>query len=208
MEVVNISRRSGYESKKRIIDAAIKVFSQYGYSGATMRMIAKEAGISVGGVYLYFRNKEELFLFLMQEKTKDLESRIASIFEEKRNAKETLEEYVKIAVEYASENKELILLHGRELGFTFGMEIKKGFFEKQKALLKNLIESGIKTNDFTECNSEEVAKLIMHIIRGYVLSVVVDPENLIDPDECVKIIFNGLLKVKGDSSPSLYSGSE
>lgn len=71
MEVVNISRRSGYESKKRIIDAAIKVFSQYGYNGATMRMIAKEAGISVGGVYLYFRNKEELSLFLIKEKMRE-----------------------------------------------------------------------------------------------------------------------------------------
>lgn len=165
-----------------------------------MRMIAKEAGISVGGVYLYFRNKEELFLFLMHEKTKDLELRISSIFDEKRSAEDTLEEYVKIAIEYTAENKDLILLHGRELGFTFGMEIKRDFFEKQKTLLKNLVERGIKTGDFVECNSEEVAKLIMHIIRGYVLSVVVDPENLIDPDECLKIIFNGLLKVKGDSS--------
>ncbi|MGB9892508.1 TetR/AcrR family transcriptional regulator [Thermodesulfovibrio yellowstonii] len=208
MEVVNISRRSGYESKKRIIDAAIKVFSQYGYSGATMRMIAKEAEISVGGVYLYFRNKEELFLFLMREKIKDLELKLSSILNRVRSSKEALKEYVKSVIAHATENRELILIHTRELGFTFGMEIKKEFFEKQKKLLKGVIEKGVQLDEFKEYNSEEAAKLIMHIIRGYVLSVVEDPENLIDPDECVKIIFNGLLKVKGDSSPSLCSDSE
>ncbi|GAB5045992.1 TetR/AcrR family transcriptional regulator [Thermodesulfovibrio sp. TK110] len=57
-----MNRRSGYESRKRIVDAAVKLFSQSGFSGTTMRMIAKEAGISVGGLYLYFKNKEELSL--------------------------------------------------------------------------------------------------------------------------------------------------
>ncbi|GLI53047.1 MULTISPECIES: TetR/AcrR family transcriptional regulator [Thermodesulfovibrio] len=200
MEVVNISRRSGYESKKRIIDAAIKVFSQYGYNGATMRMIAKEAGISVGGVYLYFRNKEELSLFLIKEKMRELHDRISPILQDTANPGEALKEYIKKVIEFAGENRELILMHSKEHGFTFGVEIKREFFKTEKMLLKKLINEGINSGDFTECNSEEVAKLIMHILRGYVLSVVVDPENLIDPDECVKIIFNGLLKVKRDSS--------
>lgn len=189
-----MNRRSGYESKKRIVEAAIKIFSQHGYNGATIRMIAKEAGISVGGVYLYFKNKEELSLFLIKEKTRELEERLFPILQDISYPINSLKEFIKTAIEFAKENRELIIMHSREQGFTFGIEIKKEFFKKEKALLKNLIEAGIRSGDFIECNLDEVAKLIIHIIRGYVFSVVIDPENLIDTDECIKIIFNGLLK--------------
>lgn len=47
------------KSKKTIISAAIKVFSEYGYQ-ATIDMIAKEAGISKGLIYNYFKSKDEL----------------------------------------------------------------------------------------------------------------------------------------------------
>lgn len=191
-----MNKRSGHESKKRIVDAATKVFSQYGYNGATIRMIAKEAGISVGGVYLYFKNKEELSLFLMKEKIKELDERITPILQDNANPSESLKKYFKNAIEFAQENRELILIHSREQGFTFGLEIKKEFFKKEKALLKNLIDEGIKSGQFSEGNSEEAARLIMSIIRGYVLSVIVDPENLIDPEEAINIIFRGLLKNK------------
>lgn len=189
-----MNRRSGYESKKRIVNAAIKVFSQHGYNGATMRMIAKEAGISVGGVYLYFKNKEELSLFLIKEKTHELEERLFPVLKNVTSPADSLREFIKRAIEFAKENRELIIMHSKEQGFTFGLEIKREFFRKEKELLKNLINEGIKSGEFVESNSEEVAKLIVHILRGYVFSVVVDSENLIDPEECVKIIFNGLMK--------------
>ncbi|MBI1810378.1 MAG: helix-turn-helix transcriptional regulator, partial [Nitrospirae bacterium] len=49
-----MNKRSGIESKKRILDAAMRVFSEYGYAKANMRMIAKASDISIGGLYLYF----------------------------------------------------------------------------------------------------------------------------------------------------------
>lgn len=191
-----MNRRSGYESRKRIVEAAIKVFSRYGYNGATMRMIAKEAGISVGGVYLYFKNKEDLSVFLLNEKMKELDEILSPILMDTANPSKALKDYITKSIDYAVENRELIIMHSKELGFTFGMEIKKEFFEKQRKLLKNLIDAGIRSDEFVKCKSEEVANLVMTIIRGYVLSVVVDPDNLTDVEECIKIIFKGLLKNK------------
>lgn len=191
-----MNRRSGYESRKRIVEAAIKVFSRYGYNGATMRMIAKEAGISVGGVYLYFKNKEDLSVFLLNEKMKELDEILSPILMDTANPSKALKDYITKSIDYAVENRELIIMHSKELGFTFGMEIKKEFFEKQRKLLKNLIDAGIRSDEFVKCKSEEVANLVMTIIRGYVLSVVVDPDNLMDVEECIKIIFKGLLKHK------------
>jgi len=43
-----------------ILEAALKIFSQKGYKTTTMALIAKEAGISKGSIYNYYKNKEDL----------------------------------------------------------------------------------------------------------------------------------------------------
>jgi len=49
------------EVKSRIISAALKEFNDKGFLDASMRQIAKDAGIAIGNVYRYFKSKEDLF---------------------------------------------------------------------------------------------------------------------------------------------------
>jgi AcrR family transcriptional regulator len=60
-----MNKRSKKDKKENILDKVLKVFSEYGYKGASIRMITYTAQISTGAVYLYFRNKEDLYLTLM-----------------------------------------------------------------------------------------------------------------------------------------------
>jgi AcrR family transcriptional regulator len=49
------------ESLARINSAALTVFARYGYHGATIRRIARAAGLSYGLVYHYFPSKAKVF---------------------------------------------------------------------------------------------------------------------------------------------------
>ena len=49
------------ETKARIVQAAIAVFSQAGFDAAAMSEVASQAGVAKGTVYLYFASKEQLF---------------------------------------------------------------------------------------------------------------------------------------------------
>jgi AcrR family transcriptional regulator len=51
----------------RIIDAARQRFLQEGVDGASLRMIARDAGTSIGMVSYYFPTKDELFLAAVDE---------------------------------------------------------------------------------------------------------------------------------------------
>ncbi len=51
--------------EKRILDAALKVFSETGYSAATMDAIAVEAKVSKPTLYQYFGAKEQLFTAML-----------------------------------------------------------------------------------------------------------------------------------------------
>ena len=58
------------QTRRAIVDAAMRLFREGGYEGTTMRAIADEAGVSVGNAYYYFSSKEHLiqaFYDRMQE---------------------------------------------------------------------------------------------------------------------------------------------
>jgi AcrR family transcriptional regulator len=53
--------RTGQQNRQRIIDAARERFMRDGYERATVRAIAKDAGVDVAMVYYFFDSKEGLF---------------------------------------------------------------------------------------------------------------------------------------------------
>jgi AcrR family transcriptional regulator len=52
---------------RQIVDGARSVFLARGFDAASMGDIAKEAGVSKGTLYVYFKNKEELFAAIVQQ---------------------------------------------------------------------------------------------------------------------------------------------
>lgn len=54
-------------NRRRILDAALDVFSQYGYRGATLDQIADAAGISKPNILYYFSGKEEIHVTLLSQ---------------------------------------------------------------------------------------------------------------------------------------------
>jgi AcrR family transcriptional regulator len=59
------------KTKRKILDAARNVFSEIGYENATTHHIADRSGMSIGGVYAHFKNKEEIFLMVLEERSRD-----------------------------------------------------------------------------------------------------------------------------------------
>ena len=60
------------EKKQHVLDAALSLFTEKGYNAVTTREIAEKAGISKGGLYDYFENKEVLFEEVVINKMKNV----------------------------------------------------------------------------------------------------------------------------------------
>jgi len=62
------SRKKQLTIKRReqIMKAALEVFSQKGYTAATIPEIASLAGVAIGTIYIYYSNKRELFMSVME----------------------------------------------------------------------------------------------------------------------------------------------
>ncbi len=57
------------DRREQIIDAALRVFAGKGFTKATNKDIAREAGITPGLIYYYFESKEALFNALIESRT-------------------------------------------------------------------------------------------------------------------------------------------
>lgn len=53
--------------KQRIKDAALKLMSEKGYFATSSNEIAREAGVSIGTFYSYFKDKKELYAELVDD---------------------------------------------------------------------------------------------------------------------------------------------
>lgn len=60
-------RKRVADARTSILQAAERLFAQYGYDGTTTRMIASEAGVAEGTIYVYFPSKRHLLLSLIQQ---------------------------------------------------------------------------------------------------------------------------------------------
>lgn len=61
------------EKKEKLVNAAIREFSEFPYERASVFNIAKNAGISRSGFYYYFNDKEDVYRYLLSELCRDFE---------------------------------------------------------------------------------------------------------------------------------------
>ena len=139
--------RDKAESHKKIIEAAKKEVVEYGYNDASLRRIAANAGIQVGGLYKHFSNKDEMFESLVEpaisafyDLYKDIEKEYFD------DAKDTEKEF-----EYESKS-----------GAVRVMELIYGHLDEFKLLI--LKSQGTRYEDF----KHEIAKLEEEVTFRYI----------------------------------------
>jgi AcrR family transcriptional regulator len=57
-----VTEAHGQDIRDRIVSAALRVFGEHGFHGATIQDVVRESGLSVGAIYTYFSGKDDLFL--------------------------------------------------------------------------------------------------------------------------------------------------
>ncbi len=59
------------DRRSQLIAAALRVFADHGFSGATTRRIASEAGVTEAVIFQHFADKDALYAAILEAKTMD-----------------------------------------------------------------------------------------------------------------------------------------
>jgi TetR/AcrR family transcriptional regulator, repressor for uid operon len=80
------SPRYRTELKEKIMQSAMENFAKNGFDRTRMEDIATSAGLAKGTLYLYFKNKEDLFYAICDHNLEDLRNQLSSrLFNRKEN---------------------------------------------------------------------------------------------------------------------------
>jgi AcrR family transcriptional regulator len=77
----DVRRRRKAERPHEILEAAFAQFSRNGYAMTTLDQIAEHAGVTKGTIYVYFDNKEHLFISMVRELMKVTLDTVQEMFE-------------------------------------------------------------------------------------------------------------------------------
>jgi AcrR family transcriptional regulator len=109
------------QKRMSIMKAALKVFSKKGYSPAALDEVAREAQIAKGTLYLYFKDKQDLFSSTILHVIDNLANRMIEDLDESMKPLEVLRTVAHIELNYFASNTEFFgLIHTAMSGNLLG----------------------------------------------------------------------------------------
>lgn len=166
------------ETKTKILEAALRLFSTRGYNAASVDDICREAGISKGAFYHHFKSKQALFLALLDGWLKTFDTAIKA--SKDRTVPETfmlMTEAYPYIFATAGEGLPMFLEFWMQASrdeniWQAGIAPYRRYHKQFTALIKRGMDEG----SFIELDPELTARMIISMAMGLLLQSLLDPK--------------------------------
>jgi AcrR family transcriptional regulator len=166
------------ETRTKIMESAIKLFSTQGFNKASVDDICEEAGISKGAFYHHFKSKQELFLALLDGWLQAIDSAIEA--SKDKTAPETFMQMTEaFPYIFATAGEGLPMF----LEFWLQASRDKKIWEASIAPYRryhkyftSLIKKGVEEGSFVEVDPELTSRMIVSTAMGLLLQSLLDPK--------------------------------
>jgi AcrR family transcriptional regulator len=186
--------------RQRLLEGAAELFTRKGYAPTTVREIVAAAGVTKPVLYYYFRNKEGIYLELMQQAFAKMEDLVAISQEDRGSPTQKLLAFSDRAYSLFMENIKAVRVM---YAIYYGPHQGAPFFDFDSYHLKfldairRLIEEGIRKGEFRKGNAEDMTWLILGAINVVMEAQLGHPEMGIGREGLARVlnlIFRGISK--------------
>jgi AcrR family transcriptional regulator len=166
------------ETRARIIESAIKLFSNRGYDTASVDDICTEAGISKGAFYHHFESKQALFLALLDSWLQTIDNAIEA--SKDKTAPETfmqMTEAFPYIFETAGEGLPMFLEFWLQASRDKKVwEASIAPYRRYHRYFTSVIKKGVDEGSFVEVSPELASRMIVSTAMGLLLQSLLDPK--------------------------------
>lgn len=158
--------------KHEILAKALDLFAEEGYEDVTFQKIADRCGITRTTLYIYFKNKREIFLWSIKQLTGGLEVELMSIVADKKlSSVECLKQICGKIIDGCEENKQLFgvlltyLLQLQRSGIDPGERVTRRIIRLQH-LMSTILIRGIQNGEFKKVSVKDMNDLLYSLIES------------------------------------------
>jgi TetR/AcrR family transcriptional regulator len=177
-------------TEQKILDAALKIFSQKGYDGAKTKIIAKESGFSEVTLFKKFKTKKNLYDIVVMQNIEKIKGNFSSVLKSYKfeSSKDFLRVFINDLMKICDDNFEVIHLITEEAS-----KPSEPAMNEWISLLSEYLEKNIKNNKINY-------PIFTVTILSFILLIIGDKyrgRTLFSPEEAIeKFIDNSFLCIQ------------
>lgn len=172
--------------KHEILQKALDVFMEEGYEDVTFQKIADRCGITRTTLYIYFKNKREIFIWSIKQLTAGIEVKLMEFIQNKElNASDCLRKMMFLVLDECKENHKLFnvllsyLLTLQKSGINPAERVRRRVI-RLRHLISLLIIRGNNSNEFNNVNIKDSNELLYGLIESAIFRIAVLGQSSID----------------------------
>ena len=165
--------------KKEILETALNLFMEKGYEDVTFQKIADRCGITRTTLYIYFKNKKEIFVWSIKQLTSEIEASLVKIInDDSKSVEERLLNVLDRILEKCAENHLLFtvtltyLLQLKKSGKDPAVRVRRRII-RLRHLLSTIIIEGINKEEFKKVNVHDTNELLYSVIEAAIFRLAV-----------------------------------
>ena len=183
------------EKKERIIEAGFNLICKNGYYNTNTAEIAKEAGVSTGIVYQYFKDKYDILIeglekygddiFFPMLKTKDVKFK-------KTEFDKLLKQMIK---HYISNHKVSNVAHEEIMSMVHSDKRVAEYYYKRELEMTNSLKDILLNNDFEDEHLSEKVHIMLGLIDNLCHEVIYHKHNDMNYDIMTDLVINSIMNL-------------
>jgi AcrR family transcriptional regulator len=196
---LNKNQKNGHrpDARIRLIKAAIDLFAEKGYAETPVREIVERAGVTKPVLYYYFKNKEALFMAILDWAAELQEEFLETLLEIHGN---TLDRFINLyrgIYKGVMEHRNLFkMINNLVFGPPQGISTSplNHFHLRMVDAIKKIYQEGLAKNEVVKEDPEDVAIMVLGLLDTclHMDNLYPDQEDPERPGRLIRIAFNGL----------------
>jgi AcrR family transcriptional regulator len=161
-------------SRTQLLDAAEEVFGRKGFHESTLKEVAELAGFSVGSVYSFFENKDDLFRQVYLRRGDEYMPALRRVLQSRATATEVLHRLVTFQVQFFRDHPHFGRLYLWHSGHVLGAEVSPSFdeailanFEEAMTLQSKLFARGQRAGLFRRGDPAVLSRMLSGLVSAY-----------------------------------------
>lgn len=165
--------------KHEILQKSLDVFVDEGYEDATFQKIADRCGITRTTLYIYFKNKHEIFLGSIKELLSSLEIALNKIVsDDNPSSEKALRDFFDKIIDECQNNTKLFsvllnyLLQLKKTGVDTEERVRRRVI-RMRHHINTIVISGIQNGEFKQISVKEINELLYSMIESAIFKMTV-----------------------------------